>query len=253
MQSESRFLDGRELNVVLTRMKEVNALLVVLRKIRDMDGGYYDLVPAVQTLQTIYKAILSTTRVHIKRIGITVERMDDTSSTSQTIWIGELNRTMQKIFKYFENPPTGDINLEIRHMLTHLCFLFDVPRFFNDDDTQMTYVKLDDPGDMRHIFQENEIFIEQLERIIHQLCCVVLGERKIWLKTLIRRYEILQDGLTESMKAFIIEKLAIGHMDFHDSGADDTDSTSGNSSDHHFMDTDSVRAKLEALKMSMRK
>jgi len=41
--------------------------------------------------------------------------------------------------------------------------------------------------------------------------------------------------------------------DFHDSGADDTDSTSGNSSDHHLMDTGYVHAKLEALKMSMHK
>jgi hypothetical protein len=203
------FYSDLHFNVMLARSQEVDTLLVVLMKIRDMNG-YFDLGPSVKTLETIYKSILSTIRSYTKRLGMKLEIRDDIDDdTPQSIWIREFNRVMQKMFRCFETRPRGSANeLEIQHVLGFFCLLFDVPR---DYDDQMTYVKLDDPGDIRHIFQENEIFIDQFVRIIYQLCSSVLGQRNIYIDTLIRKYNVVQNGVSESINAYITEKLAVEH------------------------------------------
>lgn len=214
MPIESKFLHDAELSVILTRMEEVKNLLGVLRKVRDMTI-WRNMAIIVSDLQHIYKAILSTTRVYMKRMGIDVKVTDNITDPPQKIWIRELDVIMQNIFIKYGNPDPNftriklaENNIRVADMLNDICFLFDVPRF-DMTTNEMKYAVVNDPGDMRHVFQENEVFIEQLELVLHILCGQIEEEKKVLLGNLIRKYEILLVGLTESINQFIAEKLAL--------------------------------------------
>lgn len=82
-----------------------------------------------------------------------------------------------------------------------LMYTFDIPI---EQDAKMIYYRVKDPGDMRHIFQENEEWM----KILHECAYGILHRgNELDVTVVIKRYEGLQKKLAEGTSHWLPEKL----------------------------------------------
>jgi hypothetical protein len=173
------------------RSKEMHTFLIFLYSVqarskyrwnKEFDQRQWD-----ERMKIVASSIGSACRSYRRRLGLEENLAVDS-------WFIQMKRKIQLL-------ADADTRDQPAKFMDVLMYTFDIPI---EKDSQMIYYRVKDPGDIRHIFQENEEWM----KILHECAHGTLHPSNVLNVTeVIKRYEGLQKKLAECTSHWLPESL----------------------------------------------